>query len=213
MLLGHMRSMTMRIRAVFRRGDEDAVNVLRLAAAANDLDMVARILLWEEDDVPHSRRRYALRMSALHISEIADLVNHSDFSRVLQRCSRRSGFEEILALGHRLRLSVNAGPVRHVIGRARNGFGGHYDPKLIAAALEKVDDADLMDIPASGARHNVVDTLFDISFAEISHAQYRLDTVEESYKAAIGGILDVHNALVPLIQGVVAAMYAEAQGV
>ena len=60
-------------------------------------------------------------------------------------------------------------------------------------------------------RHDVIDRLFDISFADLSHARYRRATVEESYKAALEDLLGLQDALVPLVQGLVAGLYAEAQ--
>lgn len=208
-----MRTLSVRIRAVFQPDDADAIAVLRIAACANDLDTLTRMLLeMKEDEAAHTKRRYVLRMSALHLSGIKDLVNHPDFDRVVTRCSRRRGFNSLPDLARLLRLRLNRGPLREVMGRARNAFGGHYDAALMAGALAKVEPWELMDLPGQGARHNVVDRLFDISFTELSHARYNRESMEESLKAAVEDLLDVHHALVPVVQGLVAGLYYEAEG-
>ncbi len=46
----NMKTRSVRIRAVFRPDDPDAVNVLRLAAVANDLDSLGRVLIEKKED-------------------------------------------------------------------------------------------------------------------------------------------------------------------
>jgi hypothetical protein len=208
-----MKTRTVRIRAVFRPDDPDAVNVLRLAAAANDLDILARMLIEKKEDAAaHGKRRYALRMTALHLSDVKDLLNHPDFDRVVTRCSRRRGFRDLPEAARVLRETANRGPLREVMGLARNGYAGHYDPGLFARALAQVESFELMDLPGQGCRHNVVDRLFDISLVEVSHARYRRGDEEESIRAAMNDLLDLHGALIPVVQGLVAGLYAEAEG-
>jgi hypothetical protein len=45
-----MNTLSVRIRAVFRPEDPDAITVLRLSAVANDLDTLARVLLDKKED-------------------------------------------------------------------------------------------------------------------------------------------------------------------
>jgi len=208
-----MRTRTVRIRAVLKPDDPDAINVLRLAAAANDLDILARMLIEKKEDAAaHGKRRYALRMTALHISDIKGLLNHQDFDRVVARCSRRRGFGDLANAARVLREVVNRGALREVMGLARNGYAGHYDAVLFAKALAQVEPSELMDLPSQGCRHNVVDRLFDISLVEVSHSRYRRGDEEESIKAAINDLLDLQGALIPVVQGLVAGLYAEAEG-
>jgi hypothetical protein len=208
-----MKSRTVRIRAVFKPDDPDAVNVLRLAAAANDLDILARMLIEKkEDEAAHGKRRYALRMTALHMSDIKGLLNHPDFDRVVARCARRRSLDALPEHAKTLRAAINRGPLGDVMGLARNGYAGHYDAEHFANALAQVESSELMDLPGHGCRHNVVDRLFDISLVEVSHSRYKLKDVEESIVAAMNDLLDLQRALIAVVQGLVAGLYAEAEG-
>ncbi len=208
-----MISRSVRIRAVFNPDDPAAVDVLRLAAAANDLDILARMLIEKtEDEAAHAKRRYALRMTALHLSDVTGLVNHHDLDRLVQRFSWRPCLRSLGEDLKSLRQAINRGPLRQVMGLARNGFAGHYDRALFSKALTQVESWELMDLPGRGVRHNVLDRLFDISLVEVSHARYQRESVEDSIRDAMNDLIDLHGALIPVVQGLVAGLYYEAEG-
>jgi hypothetical protein len=140
------------------------------------------------------------------------LLNHSDFARAVTRFSQRRGFESVVDSARRLREAINHGPLREVMGRARNSFAAHYDPTLMAKALSQVESLELMELRDQGAYLDAVDRMFDISFAELSHAQYRRGSMEDSIKAALNDLLDLHGLLIPVVQAFAASLYAEAQG-
>src|SRR5258708_1061748 len=71
-----MTTLTMRIRAVFRPDDPDAITVLRLVGAANDLGMLWRLLQCAKDDdsvygktIADGGRHYLGRMGTLHLRD------------------------------------------------------------------------------------------------------------------------------------------------
>ena len=208
-----LRSITVRIKAVFRDGDEDAATVLCLAAAANDIQTLARMLLsLPEDEAANTTRRYALRMGAMHLFEIRELVADRRFERAVKRSSRNWRCRDLPEHASELRRQLNSQPLRDVMYRVRNSLTGHYDREQVEEALALVGDSELMDLPGRGMRHDVVDRLCDVSFAAVSHESYRRDTTEASYRRALESILDAQHAIIAVIQGLVAGLYLEAQG-
>ncbi len=206
-----MATVTMRIRAVFSPDDRDAITVLRLAAASSDLETLLRMLLdKQEDEAAHATRRYVLRMSTLHLSDVKKFLEKSDFDRAVERCARRRGFESILDDARKLRDALDQGPLRDMIGHTRNRFTAHYDPELIRQALAQIAPAELTEVGDHGAYFNVVDRLFDVSFGERSHAQYQRATPEDSVKAAVGDIQGLHELLIPVVQALVTGLFDEA---
>src|SRR5689334_18104723 len=119
-----MRSRTVRIRAVFHPNDKDAITVLRVAAVANDLDTLARLLPTDEVEaaVAHGIRRYFLRMTAVHVSELKRLCSRPEFDRAVRRFSRRPGFDFLELAATDLRRSIDQPALRAVMTLMRNKF-------------------------------------------------------------------------------------------
>ncbi len=215
-------SRTVRIKAVFRPGDGDAVTVLRLLAAANDLFTLSRLLpgmRGAPEETPSQKaiaaaeRRYVFRMSVLHCTEIIDLVNHADFNHAVERCARRGGrFENLTDDAASLRKKIN-GPVRQVIEHFRNRFGGHYDRELFAQALTLLDGGDLMDLPGGVKfdyiHFNVTDRLFDVALIDKSHGHYRAADEEKSVEKAMNQVFDVMQDLMNVAVGMTWALFYE----
>jgi hypothetical protein len=214
---------TIQVLAVYRPGDEDALTVLRLLAAANDLSSVARLMpgtrgvsedTREQQDIANAERRYLMRMSVLHFREVMKLANTPDLDRVVERCARRGGkFRTLPELAAAFRENIN-GPLRKVIEPLRNGFGGHYDREAFAGALKLLDDTDFMDMPlppTTAIYFNVTDRLFDAMLVKRSHAGFKQEDVERSVGLAMSAMAEAADNLLNLAIGLSWAMYYEAQ--
>jgi len=117
-----MSTKTLRIGSVFRSDDEDAVTVLRVIAAANDLGLLFRMMLQytrEEGQGAYRRslsdavRIYTCRMGTLHLPDAWALVNSGDFRRAQVRLAR--ALPELDAAVERFRDAVNREPLRKLV--------------------------------------------------------------------------------------------------
>jgi hypothetical protein len=211
-----------KIRTAFRPGDPDAVTVLRLLAAANDLFTVARLLPAArgcEESTPSQKtaadaeRRYLLRMTVLHLYEIKDLINHKDFEAAVSRIERLGGkYAKIREFASELRTTINRGHLREVMSHIRNSFVGHYDRDKTQHALDAVSDYDYMELPGADFRvihFDVTDRLFDWSFADKSHHHYRGTDEGESAERALKELLEVNAALMDVVFALVFGMHDE----
>ena len=147
-----MITQTIRIRAVFPPSDPDAVTILRLVAAANDLGMLFRMLQAAalEQTSPYGKtiamgvRHYILRMSTIHLPDVWKLINHPDFERAISRLVVH--VPQIREWSSELKAALNRDPLRKIATAVRNEFAGHHDVQALAQALASVDDS-LMDVP------------------------------------------------------------------
>jgi hypothetical protein len=208
-------SRSVSVTAVFRPNDKDAISVLRLQAAVNDLGSLLRMVLHQEGTRAeiNGASRYALRMGALHLNEIKKLVK-KELPRLTARHFRRSGkaWRSANEKAREVQALIRDERLLQVIGMARQKFAGHYDADYYARALELLDRSDLMELPGRGVHYNVCDILFDQVFAKASHDAYKLENVRKSYEAALRAMLDLQLALLPVVNALVMALYADAEG-
>ncbi len=208
-------SRSVSVLAVFRPDDKDAIAVLQLQAAVNDLGALLRMVVHQRGTPIEIRgaNRYALRMGALHLNEIKKLVKN-ELPRLTKRHFRRSGkaWKEVTEKAREVQALIRDERLLQVIGVARQKFAGHYDHDHFVQALELLDRSDLMELPGRGVHYNVCDILFDQVFAKTSHDVYKLEDVPRSYEAAIESMLKLQLALLPVVNALVMALYADAEG-
>jgi len=216
-----MNTKTIRIGAVFRPDDEDAVTVLRLVAVANDLGMLFRMMLqYTQVESPSaygrsladSARVYACRMGTIHLPDAWKLLSSGDFRRAEARLSRR--LAEVTTAAERCRSAMNREPLRELVAGVRNDLAGHPNARAFKRALELVQGAGLMDLPTGstdghGDHFNVTDRLYSALLAEDSHNGYGTPSVEESVGILLEEIINAQNELRNLAAVLVVAMYLD----
>jgi hypothetical protein len=199
--------------SVFRPGDPDAITVLRLQAAVNDLGSLLRMVLYKQGSPAeiNATYRYAVRMAAVHIESIKLLVR-KDLPRLARRHFWRRGWEDAKAKAGELQKLIDDKRLLQVLAIVRHKFGGHYDSEYFVRALKLVDRGDLMELPGRGVHFNVCDILFDQVIAHESHSAYKLDDIDASVEAALNALMGVQQALLPAVTSLVFALYYEAEG-
>ncbi len=207
------RSRSVRILAVFRPSDPDAITVLRLQAAVNDLGTLHRMILHKKGTTPeiNATYRYALRMSALHLHAIRKTVK-DDLPRLAKRHFRRRAYDKAAKQAAELSGLITDPRLLAVIGIARQKFAGHYDRDYFRRALALIDHGDLMELPGRGVHMNVCDILFDQILASESHREFAMSDIEKSVEAALNAVWDVQERLLPVVNALVFALYADAEG-
>lgn len=208
-----MRSRFVSILSVFRKGDPDAIVVLRMLAAVNDLGTLLRMIRDKQGTKPENAAayRYALRMGALHIDSVKRMAKH-DLPRLVRRHFWRPPWADAREHSERLSLLLADQRIAAIIGFARNKFAGHYDADYFERALGFIDRGDLMELPGAGMHFNVCDILFDQILAAESHSAYGLTDMVESAGAALNAFMEVQKAMIPVVSALVWALYAEAEG-
>jgi hypothetical protein len=204
------------------------VTVLRLTGTANDLAMLFRLLdllreheqdsLWAKS-VGHGARRFVFRMGTLHLTDLRQLVNHSDFKRAVDRLSAR--VPEITEAAEELRRCLNRSPLSTLVAHVRNEFAAHPSREAVEHALGiAVEEGLLMEVPTDwvgrlGLHFNVTDRLFDARLVEMSHEsysrapRYKSEDAEDSVRLVLEEMLDATVALMNLGQKMVIAMYLD----
>jgi hypothetical protein len=212
-----VRCKVLPIRRVFRPDDPDAITVLRLTAAANDLGTMLRMVFgaskrtkWTTAEA-NGAYRYAFRMGALHLDAIKKIVKR-DLPAVVERFGRQRGFANLQTDAEDLQRMLAEPRISQVIAMARHGFAGHYDRERFVEALRLVDDGDLMEIPGRGVHHNACDRLFDVLLANVSHREFAHTDMLESVTSALHAALDIQMKLFPIVQALVVAMSKEGLG-
>jgi hypothetical protein len=209
----HLKSRSVPILSVFRKGDPDSITVLQLLAATNDLGTLMRMILHKQGTKSENNAtyRYAMRMGALHIDSIKRLAKR-ELPRLVERHFWRKKWAEDRERARKLQELLEDERIAHVIGIARNKFAGHYDREFFEKALSLLDRGDLMELPGVGIHHNVGDILFDQVLARESHIAYKKSEIEDSLQQALNGFMDIQKALLPVVNALVVALYFDAEG-
>lgn len=208
-----IRGRTVSILFVFRPDDPDALAVLRLRAAVNDLGTLIRMIQHKQGTTAeiNATYRYALRMGALHIEAIKTLVK-DEVPRLARRYFKAARFEEARERAKEAQQLIRDPRLSQVIGFARHKFAGHYDNDYFVRGLRLLDRGDLMELPASSVHFDVCDILFDQVLAHESHSAYKLNEVIDSVGAALEAMMDLQRALVTVGNALVFALHDDAQG-
>jgi hypothetical protein len=206
-------SRTVPIRFVFKPNDEDALLVLRLLAAVNDLGVLIRMVLHKQGTTveKNATYRYALRYGALHIHEIRELAK-VQVPRLARRYFTSVRYQGALAEAENLKDLIKDARLEKVTTFARKRWAAHYDKEYFERALSFIDRGDLMELPGRGMHFNVCDILFDQVLAHESHQAFKGEKIEDSVKAALEAILDLQRALITVANALVFALYDHAQG-
>jgi hypothetical protein len=216
-----MRTRILPIRAVFRVDDPDATVVLRLVLAANDLGILFRMMFAlikpegrkgsYREALNDAARHYVVRMGTLHLPDVWQLINSSDYRRVEERVSRR--IPQIHNVSERFKETINRGPRQYVVAGMRNSFAGHPDSEAIQQALSIIPPSEMMEIPIStdglGDHFNVTDRLYGAVLVDKAHAKYKKPDAEESARALLNELIDAQLALRSLAGALLAGMYLD----
>jgi hypothetical protein len=216
-----MRTRVVPIRSIFRSSDPDAVTVLRLLAAANDLRTMFRLMLdytSREGSSSYSRslsasvRNFVCRMGTIHLPDVWALVNSPDFHRVEERLARR--VPETRQLADAFRKSINRNPLRALIAGVRNSHAGHPDRAAFERGLSLVEPEAFMDVPLQtdglGEHFNVTDQLFLALLIDDSHQRYKASDAEESVRLLLDEMIAAQMALCNLAGALFVGMYLDA---
>ena len=213
------RMRMMPLKALFRDGSEEAVVVLRLAAATNDMRSAIRIFFAANDldESKHDLRRraagdrlYALRMGASHLAEALRAFQSPAANKFFAVRSSREALAE-RARAYRRRMDEEK--FRQLVALIRNKVGAHYDAKTFREALRNEATArELIEFGDGMELHqhlDCADVVFWSALGPWMSTHYHGLSEQESIVKALGELAELQQELTGLVYSMIGVLMEE----